>query len=162
MKSKPKRKAASSGESRWATSIQQAAAQSGFPEAALKAAKRKGCPAFRNGRVCLPELREWLEEHGDELKEAADKDALECRRLLAQCKGLERKNDVEAGLYIPIDTVRADLLRIGSATRAAFSRVRAEAPTWEGLTAAQIEQRAIALEDSVCADLHDATSKLYA
>lgn len=127
---------------------------------ALQQAKKDGCPAFRsNGSVNITELRAWLEERP--AQPVVNKAQLECRRLLAQCEKIEHGNEVERGLYTHNDAIKADMLRIGSATRAALQTLKADAPTWEGLAAAEIERRVSERIDSICADLHDATSDLY-
>jgi hypothetical protein len=53
------------------------------------------------------------------------------------------------------------MVKIANATRAECLRLLADAPTWEGLTAAEISARATAWMTSVCVNLSDSTSRLY-
>lgn len=69
--------------------------------------------------------------------------------------------DEEASRLLPREQVEADMIRIGHGVRSSLQRLRADGPTWAGLEAHQIEKRVDALLDQVCADLHDAMSRLY-
>ncbi len=90
-----------------------------------------------------------------------DKEALECRRILAQCEKIEFQNLVERGRFTANDVIRDHGLRVGHATRTSLLRLKADAPTWEGLPAAEIEGRVSNLIELICGDLHDALGKLY-
>ena len=130
----------------------------------LKRAKRAGAPGFRaNNSVCISELKPWLAEHLSEMtdEESGSKEALECRRLLAQCEKIEFQNEVEKGAYTHNDLLTQQGRRIGAATRSELLRFKSDVPTWEGLSAAEMERRVSALIDSICRTLNDAMSKVY-
>ena len=132
---------------------------------ALKKAKRAGAPGFRaNNSVCISELKPWLSENLDQMttEESGSKEALECRRLLAQCEKIEFQNEVEKGSYTHNDLLTQQGRRIGAATRSELLRFKSDVPTWEGLAAAEMERRVSALIDSICRTLNDAMSKVYA
>jgi len=128
----------------------------------LKRAKKAGSPGFRaNGSVNLTELKPWLEENLDSLDDSDSKEALECRRLLAQCEKLEFQNEVEKGNYTHNSVVADQAIRAASATKSELMRFTAEVPTWEGLSAADLEKKTKALVDSVCRNLNNHLSPLY-
>ena len=69
---------------------------------------------------------------------------------------------VARGEYTHNDAVRDQGQRIGAATRAELMRFKADAPTWEGLNAAEIERRVTSLIDTICRNLGSSLSKVYA
>ncbi len=147
-----------------AGSLQQAASILGCDVALLKGAKRMGCTAFRaNNSVNIAQLREWLEknETGGLVENIASKQQLELRKLRLQCERYEEDLLVARRLNTPNAQIRADMLRIGTAVKAALLILRADAPTWEGLTATEIEARVTEAIDKICANLHDQTSSIY-
>lgn len=158
---KLKKKAAPDADKVMASSLSAAAAMLECSARLLKNAKRSGAPGFRaNGSVCISELKPWMEENAESLEEN-DKEALECRRILAQCEKLEYQNEVERRKYTHNDILREQGIRIGHATRTALLRLKSDAPTWEGLPADEIERRVEAQIESICADLHESIGKLY-
>lgn len=145
-----------------AASLSAAAAMLETHVSVLKRAKKAGAPGFRaNGSVCISELKPWLAENLDSLNNNESKEALECRRLLAQCEKLEFQNEVERGKYTHNDSIREQGARIGAATRSELLRFKADVPTWEGLSAAEMERRVDRLIDSICKNLSDQLSKVY-
>ena len=90
-----------------------------------------------------------------------DKGTLERRKLRAQYLAAEFRLEVERRQYLPLAEVAADMTRIANATRAECLRLVSDAPTWEGLTAAEISARATEWMTSVCINLSDASSRLY-
>ena len=112
--------------------------------------------------MCISELKTWLQEHAEDAAgKLPPKEELECRRLVAQCEKLEFQNEVEKGLYTHNDSLREQGRQIGSATRSELMRFKADCPTWEGLTAVEIERRVDALIDSICRNLNNAMGKVY-
>lgn len=145
-----------------AASIGAAAAMLGCSLPVLKRAKKAGAAGFRaNGSVNVTELREWLAANPAD-EEGESKEALECRKLKLQCERLEHDLAVTRGEYTHNDKIREDNLRIGAATRAALQTLKGDVPTWEGLSAAEMQIRIEERVDRICVDLHDAHSRLYA
>jgi hypothetical protein len=146
-----------------AASLSAAAAQLDCAPSVLKRAKKAGAPGFRpNGSVCISELKTWLQKHSEDVDgTSSQKEELECRRLVAQCEKLEFQNEVEKGLYTHNDKLREQGRRIGGATRSELMRFKADCPTWEGLTAVEIERRVDALIDLICRNLNSATERVY-
>ena len=144
----------------WAPSMANAAARIGCGLPALKRAKAGGCNGFRGCRVNLRIATEWLKDN----KPAAEdhsKEALEIRRLLAQCLKLEFELAATKKLYISLEHAQAQALRIGGAIRTELNRIVSDAPTWEGLRAADIEERAAALVRSIQSHWSDAASDCW-
>lgn len=82
-------------------------------------------------------------------------------KLLVDIEGAKFRLDVARGNYTHNDLIREQGARIGHATRSELQRIKADAPTWEGLPAAEIERRISKLINSICANLGDALSKVY-
>ncbi len=90
-----------------------------------------------------------------------EKRELERRKLQLQCERLEFQNNVERGRYTANDILREHGTRVGHAARTALMRLKADAPTWAGMQADEIETRVTKLIDGICRDLSNANSKLY-
>jgi hypothetical protein len=145
-----------------AASLSAAAAAMGCTASMLKRAKKAGAPGFRsNNSVCISELQPWFEKWSEEL-EPESKEALECERLVIQIKRLNWAHDVERGQYTPNDELKRQGFAIASATRSELLRIKSDAPSWAGLSAPEIEVKAIALVDSIIKNLHDSLSKINA
>jgi uncharacterized protein YceK len=144
-----------------AASISAAAAMLGCSVVVLKKAKKEGAPGFRaNGSVCISELKPWLEENLDRLSESDSKEALECRRLLAQCKKLEFQNEVELGSYTPNDKVRSDGMALGALVDSETMRFVSDVPTWAGLPAEEMEKRTKDLREKIRAAFRSAVERI--
>ena len=151
-----------------ADTLPAAAARLGVDLSLLRSLRSSGSLAFKNGRVDLAMIRAELAElpaptagAGDAAAELEDKQTLERRKLKAQYQREEFRLAVARRDYLPAVEVAADMVRIANATRAECLRLLSDAPTWEGLTAAEISARATAWMTSVCVNLSDATSRLY-
>jgi len=73
----------------------------------LKAAKKAGCPAFRQSRIYVAELTEWLKENPIDPSKIQTKEKLQIRKLTAECLAKERENAVEDGKLVAIEEVAA-------------------------------------------------------
>lgn len=163
--SSPKNQKTRKATERWADSMAAAAAQMGLKLSEVKKAKRNGAPGFVGSRVDKDALREWLDAlpPAPALEDGGleDKETLERRKLRAQWLKEEFRLDVEKRKYIPVDEVRADMVRIASAQRAEDMRLVGDVGTWAGLSAVEMHERALAWFDEKCRALHDAFSSLY-
>jgi hypothetical protein len=151
-----------------ADTLPAAAARLGVDASLLRSLRSSGSLAFKNGRVDLAMIRAELAElpapkagSGDAAADLEDKQTLERRKLKAQYQREEFRLAVARREYLPAGEVAADMVRIANATRAECLRLLADAPTWEGLTASQISQKATEWMASVCVNLSDSTSRLY-
>jgi hypothetical protein len=125
-----------------AASLSAAAAQLDCSPSVLKKAKKAGAPGFRaNGSVCISELRPWLEENLESLTDGESKEALECRRLLAQCEKLEYELAVTRGEYIHRSQYEADAIKVADLFRTELLAFHADQVTWEGLAAVERDKR---------------------
>lgn len=102
-----------------------------------------------------------MAEHGKDFENVTDKNLLECRRISLQCEKLEFQNEVERKKYTHNDLLREQGIAIGTATRSELMQLKADAPTWSGLSAPDIEARVDAILEKICANLHDSMSTLY-
>ena len=151
-----------------ADTLPAAAARLGVDLSLLRSLRSSGSLAFKNGRVDLAMIRAELASMpapkagaGDAAAELEDKQTLERRKLKAQYQREEFRLAVARRDYLLAADVAADMVRIANATRAECLRLLADAPTWEGLTASQISQKATEWMTSVCVNLSDSTSRLY-
>ena len=151
-----------------ADTLPAAASRLGVDASLLRSLRSSGSLAFKNGRVDLAMIRAELASMpepaagaGDAAADLEDKQTLERRKLKAQYQREEFRLAVARRDYLPAVEVAADMVRIANATRAECLRLLADAPTWEGLTAAEISVKATAWMTSVCVNLSDATSRLY-
>lgn len=127
----------------------------------LKKAKKLGAPGFRsNGSVCISELRPWLEANMERIAGDDSKEALECRRLIAQCEKLEYQNEVERGNYTHNDIVHSHGLQLGALVDSETMRFVADAPTFAGLPPDEIERRVKALREKMRAEFRRAIEKI--
>ena len=151
-----------------ADTLPAAASRLGVDASLLRSLRSSGSLAFKNGRVDLAMIRAELASMpaptagaGDAAADLEEKSVLERRKLKAQYQREEFRLAVARRDFLPAVEVAADMVRIANATRAECLRLLADAPTWEGLTASQISQKATAWMLSVCVNLSDATSRLY-
>lgn len=146
----------------YADTLQQAAAMLGCTVGDLKHAKKGGCDGFRGSRVYLAKVEAWLDKNlPPEIEGLESKETLERRRLYEQVKTIRRNREILEGKYTPNDQIRSDMLKIGAATRGELLRLKADSPTWSGLSEVEIERRVDAMIETICRNLSDATSKLY-
>ena len=101
-KTKPrtKHKSASETVSVWYDSMQQISAAEKIPLGVLRAAKRAGCPMFKNGRVCLTGLRAWIANNSDKLQVGNDPKDLRQAKLREEIRKLKIANDTKEGALI--------------------------------------------------------------
>ena len=147
-----------------ADTLPAAAARLGVDASLLRSLRASGSRAFKNGRVDLAMIRAELASMPEPAAGASDledKQTLERRKLKAQYQREEFRLAVARREYLPAAEVAADMVRIANATRAECLRLLADAPTWEGLTASQISQKATEWMTSVCVNLSDSTNRLY-
>ncbi len=78
----------------------------------LKAAKKAGCPAFRNGRIYVVELTDWLKDNPVDPSQSVGKEAMQIRKLAAECARLEFDNAIREKKYVLIDEVNAINARV--------------------------------------------------
>jgi len=151
-----------------ADTLPAAAARLGVDASLLRSLRASGSLAFKNGRVDLAMIRAELAElpapkagAGDAAADLEDKSVLERRKLKAQYQREEFRLAVARRDYLLAADVANDMRRIANATRAECLRLVGDAPTWEGLTAAEISIKATEWMTSVCVNLSDSTSRLY-
>lgn len=78
----------------------------------LKAAKKAGCPAFRNGRIYVAELSAWLEKNKVDPGAVQGKEEWQIQKLQEETRRLRRVNDVDDGKLVSIEEVREINARI--------------------------------------------------
>ena len=146
-----------------ADTLAAAAARLGVDITLLRSLRSSGSRAFDHGRVNIDAVRAELDALPPPVvvDGLEDKGTLERRKLRAQYLAAEFRLEVERRQYLPLAEVAADMTRIANATRAECLRLVSDAPTWEGLTAAEISARATEWMLSVCINLSDETSRLY-
>jgi hypothetical protein len=123
----------------------------GFPVAALKAAKRKGCPALRGNQVELGPLLAWWFEHSgtqpiDFERERALQTQLQNAKLQVMLRQLK-------GELLPADEVRRLGAELGSALRKVITRSHRLAPSLVGQPVEIIEARLKEQEAEVAAQI---------
>lgn len=134
-------------------SLASAAAQLGVHISVLKRAKNEGCPAFKNTRVDLDLLRPWLEARKSALAEAPmGREALENRKLLAQCAKIEFELEVERKLYILVTDAERETTQLANEAKniLRFKFENELPPQLEGLSAVAIQERCKGAVDEVC------------
>ena len=143
-------------------SIAQAAAAMGVPKSVLRKLKRDGAPGFHGSRVYPGELRPHLETLQSTTGETADRDALECRRLLAQCKRIEHANLVESGGVIAVAPVLAAITTIGEQLKSALRAIYEDElpPVISGLSPEAIRIETRKANDRLCAKFFAGTDKI--
>jgi hypothetical protein len=108
----------------------------------LKRLKAKNAAGFRaNGNVDLDELTAWMRDHKAEQSDANDKEALEMRKLKAQCEKLEHELAVSRGDYIHRSDMESDAIRVADLVRTELLAFHADQVTWEGLPAVERDKR---------------------
>lgn len=109
----------------------------------LKKMKADGCPAFRSGRVHIRELLQWLQSNpeAESTEGEESKEALERRRLLAQCEKLEHELAVTRGEYIHRSQFESDAIRVADLVRTEFLAFHADQVTWAGLDEVERDRR---------------------
>lgn len=98
-----------------ADSMQQAAAITGLSIAAIRLAKKGGCPAFRGSRVVISELKEWLDAKGQQFETGGpgggpSKEQVEIWLKLERLEG-EKLANAETRKELQSITVICDRLR---------------------------------------------------
>jgi len=143
-------------------SIAQAAAAMGVPKSVLRKLKRDGAPGFHGSRVYPGELRPHLETLQSTTGETADRDALECRRLLAQCKRIEHANLVESAGVIAVAPVLAAIATIGEQLKSALRAIYEDElpPVISGLSPEAIRIETRKANDRLCAKFFAGTDKI--
>ena len=151
------------------TSSSKAAAKFlGIEPSQARLAKEAACPAFRSGRIYLDELAEYIAEtcaEGipplDDSEQLESKEILERRRMLAQVRIYQHKLEVEKRAVISIDEHNRAMTKAAHAARTVIMEWKPTAPTWSGLTPAEIDTQVDAFIDRVCGALSDAGSAVY-
>ena len=118
-----------------------AASRLGCTSADLKRAKAAGCDGFTHGRVKLDKVKKWLQANPpteDDLSE----EALKKRKLLAQCKKLELDEAILRGEFTGNAMVTQIAVAWSAQVRAEFMLLLSETPTWQGLDAPSLQDRA--------------------
>jgi|GEM_PF-6883762 len=153
-------------------SIAQAAAAMGVPKSVLRKLKRDGAPGFHGSRVYPAELRPHLETMSSAATATADRDALECRRLLAQCKRIEHANLqckriehanlVESAGVIAVAPVLAAIATIGEQLKSALRAIYEDElpPVISGLSPEAIRIETRKANDRLCAKFFAGTDKI--
>jgi hypothetical protein len=146
-----------------ADTLAAAAARLGVDVTLLRSLRSSGSRAFDHGRVNIDLVRSELDAlpAPDIVDGLEEKGILERRKLRAQYQAAEFNLAVARRDYLLAADVANDMRRISNATRAECLRLVGDAPTWAGLTAAEISARATEWMTSVCLNLSDETSKLY-
>jgi hypothetical protein len=125
-----------------ATTLGAAAARIGCTVSDLRRARDAGVEGFAYGRVNIPVVAKWLAENPPPAGDVMDEESLKLRKLLAQCKKLELDEAILRGEYTPNAEVVEIGVRRGAQTRAELMSLISEAPTWAGLDAANLQDRA--------------------
>ena len=113
----------------------------GCSVADLKWAKKQGCPGFGHGRIKPAIVRAWFAENPPPETEL-DEDALKRRKLLAQCKKLELDEAILRGEFTDNATVTQIAVAWSAQVRSEFMLLISETPTWAGLDAPTLQDRA--------------------
>jgi len=82
-------------------------------------------------------------------------------KLQKEIERLQIRIDTERKRLIPLDEVRANMVRIASAMRSELLRFAGDCPNWEGLRASEMQVRIDAQVRSMCEQLSDQFSELY-
>lgn len=82
-------------------------------------------------------------------------------KLQKEVERLQIRIDSERKRLIPLDDVRANMVRIASAMRAELLRFAGDCPNWEGLKASEMQVRIDSQVRSMCEQLSDQFSELY-
>ncbi len=69
----------------------------------LRAAKKAGCGAFRNGRIYVKELSDWLKNNEGKTANPSSKEALQIEKLKEEVARLRRENAIEDSRYVSIE-----------------------------------------------------------
>jgi hypothetical protein len=144
-------------------SIGQAAAALGIPKRVLQKLKRDGAPGFHGSRVYPAELQPWLEAKNNEAAGGGvDRDALECRRLLGQCKRIEHANAVDSGGVIALAPVLAAIAGIGEQLKSQLRAIYEDElpPVIAGLSAEAIRIETRKANDRLCTRFYEAANKI--
>jgi hypothetical protein len=118
-----------------------AAARLGCSVTDLRRAKAAGCDGFSHGRVKLDRVKKWLESNPP-TSDDMDEEALKKRKLLAQCRKLELDEAIAKGEWTLNSEIVALGVAWGSQVRSELLGLISEAPTWQGLDAPSLQDRA--------------------
>jgi len=144
-------------------SIGQAAAALGIPKRVLQKLKRDGAPGFHGSRVYMAELQPYLEAKNSEAAGGGvDRDALECRRLLGQCKRIEHANAVDSGGVIALAPVLAAIAGIGEQLKSQLRAIYEDElpPVIARLSAEAIRIETRKANDRLCTRFYEAANKI--
>lgn len=97
-------------------SMGQAAAALGVSIETLKAAKKKGCTAFKpGGRVAGGEFLKWVSANPDAMAAGAESLSLKDQKISEEIRKLRIQNDAKEGALVSRSKVAEALLRCGKA-----------------------------------------------
>jgi DNA-binding transcriptional MerR regulator len=82
-------------------------------------------------------------------------------KLQKEVERLQIRIDTERKRLIPLEEVRANMVRIASAMRSELLRFAGDVPNWEGLKATEMKSRTDAQVRIMCEQLNDQFSELY-
>lgn len=102
-------------------SMTQLAGAKGISVDLIRRSKNLGCPAFRTDkRISWAILQPWLVEHAEELQAVDDdnKSAWILRKLKAETRREEFKEQSEKGAFLPKAEVAQQLIALGTSTKA--------------------------------------------
>jgi hypothetical protein len=104
------RKTPSKSKPRTFESMIQAATVLNIPLAILKSAKKRGCPAFKHGRVSASVVG-WIKRNPapDEHPKLSEVQRLQLEKLSKENRKLEFEHQLSIGAYVSIDELKADL-----------------------------------------------------
>jgi len=91
--------------------------------------------------VKIPVVKKWLEENPP-AEDDMDEEALKKRKLLAQCRKLELDEAILRGEYTGNATVTQIAVAWSAQVRSEFMLLISETPTWAGLDAPTLQDRA--------------------
>ena len=124
-----------------AETLAAAAQRLGCTMSDLRRARDAGCPGFAHGRVKIPVVKKWLEANPP-AEDDMDEEALKKRKLLAQCRKLELDEAILRGEFTDNATVTQIAVAWSAQVRSEFMLLISETPTWAGLDAPTLQDRA--------------------
>jgi len=124
-----------------AETLAAAAQRLGCTMSDLRRARDAGCPGFAHGRVKIPVVKKWLEVNPP-AEDDMDEEALKKRKLLAQCRKLELDEAILRGEFTGNATVTQIAVAWSAQVRSEFMLLISETPTWAGLDAPTLQDRA--------------------
>ena len=113
----------------------------GCPLGEVKKIRDAGCPGFPHGRPNIPVIRKWMQDNPGAWG-GSNEDNLKERKMIAQCQILEHDYKVASGEFIANDEVVRIATAWASQVRAELVLLIGESPTWAGLDAPTLQDRA--------------------